>query len=184
MGKILSALLAICLAGACCCPVSQAEEPAAEPEIEAETSPKPAWGEIDAAAIDHGQHSPWRSVLLWLPNRIMDFIDIFRVDVGVGPAVGAVIRVSKYGQAGYRNMLPASVRVGDFGRDTPVKVERSNEFGVGPAYVASKDRKICLGEVGAGADLLIAGVYAGICVDELADFAAGLFFIDLKDDDY
>ena len=146
------------------------------------TSPKEGWERLEP--IQTGEGSPvWSQILLWVPNRVLDLIDIFRLDVGVGPSFGAVVRVTKYGQLGYRQMAPASLRIGDFGRQMPVLIESSNEFGVGPAYVDSADRKVCDGEIGLGADVLVAGAYGGVCVDEFADFVAGIFFIDLKDDD-
>lgn len=146
-------------------------------------SPKDPW--VDFALDQVKPTSPWWSeALLYVPNRLLDLVDIFRVDVGVGPSVGAVVRVTEYGQVGYRQMLPASVRVGDLGRRFPAMVERSSEFGVGPAYVDSSDRTVCPGEVGLGGDLLIAGAYAGVCLDEVVDFLAGIVLIDLKDDDY
>jgi hypothetical protein len=146
------------------------------------TSPKEGWEKLEPTQT--GEGSPWWSqVLLWVPNRVLDLIDVFRLDVGVGPSFGAVVRVTKYGQIGYRQMAPASLRVGDFGRQMPALIETSNEFGVGPAYVDSADRKVCDGEIGLGADVLVAGAYGGVCVDEFADFVAGIFFIDLKDDD-
>ena len=145
-------------------------------------SPKEGWKEFEPTQMNEG--SPWWSdVVMWIPNRVLDFIDIFRADIGVGPSFGAVVRVTKYGQVGYRQMAPASLRIGDFGRQLPVMVESSNEFGVGPAYVESADREICAGEVGLGGDLLVAGAYAGICLDEVADFIGGIFFIDFKEDD-
>jgi len=145
-------------------------------------SPKEGWDKLQP--VQEAEGSPmWSQVLMWLPNRVLDFIDIFRVDVGVGPSFGAVVRVTKYGQVGFREVMPASVRVGDFGRQMPVLLETSNEFGIGPAYVDSADRKVCPGEIGLGGDVLVAGAYAGVCVDEIADFVAGIFFIDLKDDD-
>jgi hypothetical protein len=146
------------------------------------TSPKEGWSKLEP--IEKAEGSPfWSQILLWLPNRVLDLIDVFRVDLGVGPSFGAVVRVTKYGEIGYRQMAPASLRVGDFGRQMPFLIESSNEFGVGPAYVNSSDRKVCPGEIGLGADILVAGAYGGVCVDEFADFLAGIFFIDLKDDD-
>lgn len=146
------------------------------------TSPKEGWSKLEP--IEKGEGGPiWSQVLLWIPNRILDLLDVFRIDVGMGPSFGAVVRVTKYGEIGYRQMAPASLRVGDFGRQMPFLIESSNEFGVGPAYVDSSDRKICPGEIGLGADVLVAGAYGGVCVDEFADFLAGIFFIDLKDDD-
>jgi hypothetical protein len=81
-------------------------------------------------------------------------------------------------------MMPVSVRGGLFGREVPVLVESSNEFGVGPLYVNSADRKVCTGELGLGLDIFLIGGYGGICVEEVADFVAGIFFLDLRDDDW
>ena len=140
--------------------------------------------EDGASSVQASPKRPWGvHILLWPSNRLMDFVDIFRVDFGVGPSYGAVVRISKYGQLGYRAMAPTSVRMGDFGRKAPFIVESSNEYGVGPRFVNSKDRKVCPGEFGAGVDVLIAGGYGAICVEEFFDFAAGLFFIDVMDDD-
>lgn len=124
------------------------------------------------------------ALLLYIPNRILDFIDIFRADVGFGPSEGAVARVTKYGQAGSRSMDPSSLRIGLMGRRLPVMLETSNERGFGPSFKKSSQRKVCWGEIGAGLDLWIAGAYVGACPDELVDFAAGLLMFDLKDDDY
>ncbi len=124
-----------------------------------------------------------RKAALYLPNRILDFIDIFRVDAGVGPASGAVVRVTKWGQAGMRYFTPASVRIGLRGRDLPFFVEHSNEFGAGPAFVSSPDRRVTPAEVGLGADLVICGVYAGVSLDSAADFILGIFGVDFAEDD-
>lgn len=155
----------------------------ADSDREVAASPKQPWG--DFTLVEEKEGYPWwQDVLLWVPNRLADLIDVVKIDVGAGPAYGGVVRLTKYGQVGYRSMSPTSVRVGNFGRKAPVLVESSNEFGVGPSYVNSKDRKVCPGEFGVGADLLIVGAYGGICVEELVDFAAGLLFIDLMDDDF
>ncbi len=145
-------------------------------------SPKEPWN--DFKPVHENEGTPWWAhILLWVPNRVLDIVDIFRVDVGVGPAVGGVIRVTEYAQAGVRTMMPASLRIGDFGRELPITLEASNEFGISPAFRQSKDRNVCPGEVGAGADLLIVGAYGGVCLDEVVDFVAGIFFLDPKDDD-
>jgi hypothetical protein len=149
-----------------------------------EMSPKPGWrGLPEGRASSSDRSTPWwAEAILWIPNRLMDFIDIFRVDVGVGPAIGGVIRVTRHGQAGYRRMLPFSLRVGDFGRSSPVVIETDNERGSGSNFHQSIDRSVCNGELGLGLDLGV-GAYAGICSEELLDFFAGLIFIDLEDDD-
>lgn len=146
------------------------------------TSPKEAWKDLNSLPIDEA--SSWVSdILLYIPNRLLDLLDVFRVDVGVGASVGAVVRVTQYAQVGYRQMVPVSLRVGDFGRHFPALVESSNELGVSPAFKQSADRQVCPAEIGLGGDLLIAGAYGGICLDELADFFGGIFMIDFKGDD-
>ena len=145
-------------------------------------SPKHGWGEFEVVE-EEGPPSTTLQILYWLPNRIADAIDIFRVDVGAGPAIGAVGRISKWGQFGYRQMMPTSIRLGVFGREAPYLVESSNEFGLGPFYEESKDREVCPGEVGIGADLFL-GAYMGICVEEVFDFVGGIFTLDMREDDW
>lgn len=153
-------------------------------------SPKQGWdqgGLTSRAAVDEERserrnRSVLSDVLLWLPNRILDATDIVRADIGAGIAGGAVVRVTRPLQAGVRFVAPASARIGFMGRRSPVMVESSSEFGIGPAFKGSKDRKVCVAEVGIGVDLL-AGAYLGICADAIPDFLAGFAFFDPSDDD-
>ena len=147
-----------------------------------QVSPNPGWSEVQVQ--ERTRPTVLTQILLWVPNRIADIIDVFRLDVGVGPATGVVIRISDNFQAGYRVMSPLSFRVGNFGRDYPWLIETSNEIGITPAFRQSSQRKVCGSELGVGADLLIVGGYGGICIQEVADFIAGIFFIDLNQDDW
>jgi hypothetical protein len=123
------------------------------------------------------------SGLLYIPNRVLDILDIFRVDVGVGPAVGAVARVTKYGQVGARLMMPVSARVGLRGRKIPVFIEHTSEMGVGPLYLDSPQREATPLEVGAGVDLILVGAYVGISVDSIFDALTGFVGFDISEDD-
>lgn len=155
----------------------------AQPENPVHVSPKKPWGDFEVVKEDVG-YPWWGDVLAWLPNRVMDLVDVFRVDIGVGPSTGGVIRISKYAQAGYRSFSPTSIRVGDFGRERlPFMAETSGEIGISPSFKQSKDRDVCTGEIGVGVDPFLFGAYAGICVEELVDFVAGIFFFDIMDDD-
>ena len=144
-------------------------------------SPKAPWHDFELTTED--DEITLRKTLLWLPNRFLDLVDIFRVDAGVGPSFGAVVRVSKYFQAGYRSFSPASLRIGDFGRHEPWLLEQSSEFGFSPFYSKSRDRSICSGEVAVAADLFIVGLHAGVCLDQLFDFITGIAFFDPNGDD-
>lgn len=150
-------------------------------EPEAYVSPKKGWSEFDGEVK---QTPVWKKILLYIPNRLIDIWDIFKIDVGVGPSLGANIRVTKYAQAGLRIMAPASIRAGNLGRRSPILLETSNEFGVSPLYVNSRDRIICGSEIGVGVDPLIAGIYVGVCPTEIVDFLGGLIFLDLSNDDF
>lgn len=123
----------------------------------------------------------WRRALLYLPNRIVDFFDIFRVDLGVGPSYGGVIRVTKYAQAGYRDFAPGSLRLGLRGRKSPIFWESKKESGLGDNLGG---RGVTTGEVGFGLDLFAVGAYFGLSFDQLWDFAAGIAGVDPKGDDF
>jgi hypothetical protein len=144
-------------------------------------SPQAGWADLSQI---HFQEAPlWKKILLWPVNRILDVVDIFRIDAGLGWSTGAVVRVSQYAQFGRRHLDPGSVRLGVFGRHFPVRFENEDEFGAGPNFHNSKDRPICPGELGFGIDLLIPSLYFGICMDELADATLGLVGIDFQQDD-
>jgi hypothetical protein len=178
--KVLSRLLVTSLLVLTTAASGAAQASFSPDEAIAPASPKPGWSELPTSE----EPSTTRQVLLWLPNRVIDLFDIFRVDLGVGPAAGGVVRVTKYAQAGYRQMLPVSARVGLMGRRAPFMLENANELGISPAFVQNNSREICAGEVGLGLDLFIAGGYAGICFDEVVDFVGGIFTLDPKDDDF
>lgn len=119
----------------------------------------------------------------YLPNRVLDVFDIVRVDAGVGLSTGAVARVTRWGQVGYRDVDPWSFRLGLFGRDWPFLTERSVEKGVGPWFNQSRERDVADFEVGAGLDLFVAGGYLGLNFGGALDFVAGFFCLDPSGDD-
>ena len=125
-----------------------------------------------------------KAALLYIPNRILDIVDIFKVDVGVGPATGGVLRLTKYAQMGYRHFYPGSFRFGLNGRDYPVFIEDRDERGFGPNFVASPERNITPAEIGVGLDVLVVGGYFGVSLDQMVDFIAGLVGLDPEGDDY
>lgn len=153
----------------------------AEPASQVEASPKEGWD--DAAIQSKGEEEWWETTLLYVPNRVVDLVDVFRADVGVGSSFGGVVRITDKGQAGYRSMGIGSARLGLFGRELPAKIETHDEKGVGPTFKQSEDRDVCRGEVGLGVDV-VAGAYAGICFDEVLDFFGGFFLLDPSNDDW
>lgn len=169
----------------------QQETPRAMPDSElssadtklAPASPKKAWGEFEV--VEASTAIPfWQEALLWPVNRTLDLVDAFKIDLGVGATYGGVLRLSRHMQAGYRKHRPGSLRVGFFGRRMPLMLEKEDEFGFGgESYHSSSEREVCGSEIGLGLDLFLLSGYGGICLEELFDFAAGIVFLDPKDDD-
>lgn len=151
-------------------------------DFEIDASPKDGLDESVLTNMNEDSGSVISRILLYIPNRILDAIDIVRVDLGIGGAAGGVVRMTSWGQMGYRYIDPGTLRVGLFGRTLPIMIEEQSEYGFGPDFHVSFPREVCDGEIGIGVDAA-AGAYVGICLDEAADFLAGLFLVDLKHDD-
>jgi len=144
------------------------------------TSPKSA----PTPSSRRNSHSSFlRKVLLYIPNRVLDLVDIVRLDVGVGIGYGGVIRPTKYLQAGYREMEPGMLRFGALGRRSPFLIEEVNEEGFGRDFARASKRKVSKVEFGVGLDLGVIGGYGGVCIDSAGDFVLGIFGIDFEDDD-
>ena len=186
-GAIFLLLLVFVLSG---CGVSQREAGTPEPDVVASDPPIELGEEYEeyerkqrASRANTRGGSFLRFTLLYLPNRILDLLDIFRADLGIGPATGAVVRLTRWGQIGIRSFSPGSLRLGLAGRRLPIFIERTSEFGVGPGFLNSTERPVTALELGGSVDLLLVGLSLGLSVDELADFVLGVLGIDFKDDD-
>jgi hypothetical protein len=153
----------------------------AQDERDVAVSPKAPWGNFDLVVEEEPHWS--RTALLWLPNRILDFVDIFRVDVGVGNSWGASVKATEYVQLGYREMNPRSYRIGAFGRMEPFISESGYEGGISTFYRNTDGRPPCASEFGAGLDILFIGAHLGLCSAELVDFVAGIATFDTAEDD-
>ena len=183
MPSIRSALALASIALSCfalAAPAARADEPQpAEPQPAAETKPAPA-----PERVRH-------PVLMYIPNRIFDLLDIvrFRVRVGPGFAVGARATEAVDANLGAYTTVFAGLP-GPRGRpklNLPIGIE--NYLGAEVSVVGTSDeggRRPHYGalEVGAGFQAAILGLDIGIDPGELLDFAAGLVFIDLVGDDY
>lgn len=135
-------------------------------------------------------HSFLVGTLLYIPNRVLDVLDIFRCRVRVGPGIAAGVRATEIAEV-YAGTY-ASVYAGLPGprmRSTPklpIGLESHNgasvsvadatiDGGIGPDYSPT--------EFGLGAQLGIVGFDFGFDPVEVADFLTGIFTIDLRDDD-
>ena len=122
-------------------------------------------------------------IAMYIPNRVLDILDILRVDVGVGPAIGGVVRFSKDGQLAYRKQLPGSLHLGLRGRNSPLFIEKRDEIGVSPSFSQSKDRPVAPAEFGAGIDVGLLSIYGGLDLGSIGDCLLGFVGVDLANDD-
>jgi hypothetical protein len=136
-------------------------------------------------------HSIGHVILWYLPNRILDLLDIARLRVRAGPGFAVGVRATKFAQAevGSYATLYAGLP-GPRGRSLPKLpvgvetyagvalsvAEASVSGGMGPDYSPS--------EIGAGFQLGVVGVDAGIDPLEILDLLAGVFGADVKEDDW
>ena len=182
---LFSAFVYECLPGPL---VLQAEGVSAEEPVEGAALKREQREE--AEKDDPDSHSFLVGALLYVPNRALDLLDIFRLRLRVGPGFAAGARVTKVAEL-YAGTY-ASIFAGLPGprlRETPklpVGLESHNgasasvvdatvDGGIGPDYSPS--------EIGAGFHLAILGIDFGVDPVEVLDFATGLFTIDIREDD-
>ncbi len=168
-------------------PPPPAQGSVSSPEVK--TQPKTE--SVKEADEDRSEgHSLGHKLIMYLPNRLLDFVDIARLRLRVGPGAAAGVRATKVAQAyvgtyvsvfaglpGPRMRripkLPAGLESYN-GIDLSL-LEASTGGGIGPDYSPT--------EFGASAQLLLFGFDFGIDPVEILDALSGFVLIDLRDDD-
>jgi hypothetical protein len=128
------------------------------------------------------------SVLLYLPNRVFDLLDVFRILVRVGPGISAGVRATRPASAfvGFHSVIYAGLP-GPRGKATlpmPVGLESRGGAQASVVDLSSGNTYYDPLEVGFELQPFIAGFNIGIGLFEILDFATGFVFIDLQDDDF
>lgn len=140
-------------------------------------------------------HAPWpaaplgKRLLFYIPDRLLDLSDMFRVRLKLGPGWGATARLTDYGAffAGDYN----TVYVGLPGPRAPEKLRsplgREQQRGMMLAGVAATDDvahppAYSQSELDVGLHML-AGLEVGFDPMEFYDFLAGLLLFDPRGDD-
>lgn len=148
--------------------------------------------DTSAAEIEpEAESSVGHALLLYLPNRLFDILDLVRARVRLGPGWTLSLRATELldlnmgahatAFIGLQGPRHEPVIPWPFGIETMEGMEASladstdEEGPNGPGYGPL--------EFGVGFQALIVGVDVGVPVMEIFDLVTGLFFIDLMDDD-
>lgn len=125
----------------------------------------------------------FKQIVLYLPNRVIDFVDIWRLNAGVGLGFGLNIRPTKGLQAGV--CVYDSVRVGLRGRRFPIWHEWACEWGFSAMYYEHPQSEVERGfyEFGGTIHLGLIGLDAAFDIEEVLDFGSGFILYDPADDD-
>lgn len=144
-----------------------------------------------SAQKEDNEHSLLHKTAFYLPNRIFDLMDIFRLRLGVGPGLSAGARATELAQA-YIG-AQTSVYVGLPGpRQSasipfPVGLESHNGVAIGPIDATANlwaGPNYSATEIGASVFPFIFGLDFGLDPWEIVDFGVGIFGFDLRDDDF
>ena len=164
-------------------PTLAAEEAEAEAEVEGVGAP-PVEDETAAG------HSLGHRLLFYIPNRLLDVIDVFRIRGRIGPGLAVDVRATDYfsvfagryssaylGLPGPRhpNKWRSPFGIEEWRGIYFLGVDATDDTDYGPDYSPA--------EVNLGAQVLIVGVDLGFEPVELGDFLAGLIFRDPVGDD-
>lgn len=120
-------------------------------------------------------------LLYYVPNRALDFLDIWRLNVGFGCGFGVNVRATELAEIGFGQY--ETTRFGMKGRVLPVYEENIDEAGIAILGYVNGCLQRDPTEVGADLHLGIIGAQAAASLAEAADFFAGLILIDLQGDD-
>lgn len=131
------------------------------------------------------------AIVMYAPNRLFDLLDIVRLRARVGPGIAVGVRVTTYAEAYLGSYMSIYAGLpGPRGRrlpKSPLGLEVNNAAALGPFGVAAD---LGMGpdygesEIGVSLHAAIVGVDAGFDPIEMLDFVAGVFFIDIADDDF
>jgi hypothetical protein len=131
-------------------------------------------------------------LLLWIPNRTFDVLDIVRLRARVGPGFAISARATELvdvTMGGYASVfaglpgprgkarIPWPVGLENLAGIEVSVLDTTNEGGgFAPDYGPT--------EVGAGVQLILVGVDVGVEPLDLLDFAAGIILLDPRGDDF
>jgi hypothetical protein len=135
-------------------------------------------GTRSAQAADAEQVA--RNAANYIPNLVMDLLDVFKLNISAGKGTGANLRFTRMLEAGYANYDVK--RYGLNGRDEPVYAEAITEKGVGIIGITIGELERDPYELGLTLHTE-GGFEIAANLRSALDFLTGIFLIDLEGDD-
>jgi hypothetical protein len=171
MFGVTSAILSLlCPASALCADKNAAGPRAQQPPVQKPSEPGPS----SPNAVDR--------VVYYFPSRAADLLDIWKINVAVGPGVAINFRPTKSLQIGLGAYY--ATRVGLHGRRSPIWYEESSEGGFDGMYYEGGNTERGFHEFGGTIHFLLIGFEMAFDIEEALDFGYGLFMSDPLDDDF
>lgn len=133
-----------------------------------------------AADVENQAHNVLGKAVNYVPNVVMDFVDIFKGSVGIGEGSGVDLRFTRLLEAGWSKY--DVTRYGLNGRDKPVYGEGIQDGGVGLVGFVFGDLDRDPYEIGLTVQIVKGGGELAVNVRAGLDFLAGIAFIDLEGD--
>jgi len=136
------------------------------------------------------KHNIGHKMLFYIPNRVLDLVDIFRLRAKVGPGISGTLQLTSVASfyAGTHNTVYAGLPGPRSAQKKPRPWGREKQKGIILFGVDATDDSLFApehspSEIGLGLHILIVGVDAGIDPVEIGDFLAGIIGRDPKGDD-
>lgn len=131
---------------------------------------------------DAASRGSWKAAAYYVPNRVLDLLDVFKLNVSVGPGSGFDVRLTRLFEVGFSEY--DVLRIGLNGRRFPVYREKLSEASLTLLGLTSGQRTRDGYEAGATLQFLVVGVEAAVNVRSILDFLAGIVLLDIEDDDW
>jgi len=203
MKKFLLALMALLLLGAAAWASNQQVETTAQTKTDiasgryllisdatiapaSQTSDQPGEAEFESTKPG-GIHR----VIFYIPNRILDFLDMVRLRARIGPGLAVGVRATDPFSVFFGGYMSVYAGLPGPRLKPTVKfpIGLENQEGVGVSifnltYDAGLGPDYSQTEIGASFQALIAGLDVTVDPIEVLDFALGLIFIDIRQDDF
>ena len=127
-------------------------------------------------------------VVMWIPNRILDALDIVRFGVGAGPGMGVDVRATRLAQVSA--MSGMAIGLGWQGHwNSPVMTDTRMFLAAGPVTLGSTSLNPVFGwqrtdwEIRAEVHAAIVLAEAAVDLYQVFDFMVGILFFDPGEDD-